>query len=206
MVIKMKRIAIITMLLLVFGSTDSLCRDRASLQLGVSVITDASHNYWSPGVGVYLDALHYSAPNIAYGFHFGLSSNGESESVERQYISSRLFSLEIMPALRIQTNRQSMIPFDFYFQTAIGLTIVDGGYAYNPPMPPPPACVDCTTVSDGSENLITAGAFGMNIGFGLVSNNAGMFRYDMTLLYHIGFSEPERNEFVSLTLGVMLGV
>ena len=152
-----------------------------------------------------LNALHYSTPNIAYGFLFGLSTNGESESISNQYISSRLFSFEFMPALRIQTDRQGKRLFDFYFQTAIGFTVVDGGYSYEPPLPPLPACVDCTTVSDGGENIVKASSLGMNFGVGLVSSNAGPIRYDVTLLYHIGFSEPERNEFFSVTFGVMFG-
>jgi hypothetical protein len=201
----MKRIVFLILIFSVVCAARGNSQSRATFQIGIIEVTDRSHDYWGPGYGWSLYALHYSNPNVAFGINFGMNTNMASSDIKRFNINARLISIELMPMLRIQTNRPSSSWFNVYFQSAIGLAIVDGSKVYETPLLPPPACVGCSTISDGGENLAKAGALGMNFGVGLISNNFGKFRYDMTLLYHIGLSEPERNEFVSLSFGVMLG-
>jgi len=196
-------IALIVLLLVV--SPAAFSSTRTTLQLGVSVVTDDSHEYWTPGIFAGLSVLHYPTLKFAYGLSMGFGSHSTSESAESVGIEGRLISIEAMPVIRLQTSTAHYFPVNIYFQIAAGVMIVDATYSrWLPPSPPQP-CSSCTISESGPSDVFNSGVFGMNLGIGVVSITSGKIRYDMLIQYHFEINDPIQDEFMTFTLGIMFG-
>ena len=154
------------MVLLLTVSPAVLSSTRTTLQLGTSVVTDDSRDYWTPGIFAGVSVLHYTTANFAYGLSFGFGTHSTSETVERTGIEGRLNSIEAMPVLRLQTNRDFLA--NIYFQVAAGVMIVDATYSSWPPPFPLQPCSSCTTFDSGHGDEFNSNVFGMNLGIGVV--------------------------------------
>ena len=164
------RHVIILIVLLLAVSPAAFSSTRTTLQLGASVVTDDSREYWTPGIFAGLSVLHYTTANFAYGLSLGFGSHSTSESAESAGIEGRLNSIEAMPVLRFQTNRAHNFPANIYFQVSAGVMIVDGTYSRWPPPNPPQPDSSCTTFESGYSDVFNSGVFGMNLGIGVVLN------------------------------------
>ena len=186
--------------------THCLAHDiRYSIDVGYSREISAAGKYWNAGFVVDINTFHAFTQNILIGGHLSChrwTPEGNPDLVGANWIAhGSAFLLNLYPSIRFTTSIERSRLFSAFIQFGAGVTIIHNNSSLHivPIVPGNPTGWYADLMESQSRP-------GLSIGAGISSMNNGRVRFEIFPMFNVAFTFDEYIRYVSVNVGVAVGM
>jgi hypothetical protein len=178
-------------------------RVMSNFHIGYALET-VEYKYWKPGLSLGINLMFPVHPNVLVGgrlsYHRWTPEN-DPGLVGANWIAEGSMSLfEVYPSVRLTTSVMNPGPVAFYVQVGGGFAYADNNASlYIEPVVPDPQGWYVDLIDSQMRP-------GISVGAGMATRTRGRLRGEVLLLYNEMFTRDESLKFVTLNIGLFVGM
>lgn len=162
------------------------------------------YKYWDPGMSIGMNLMFPVHPNVLVGgslsYHRWTPENNPGLEGANWIASGSMSLYEIYPSVRLTTSVMNPGPISFYVQVGGGFAFVDNNASlFIEPVVPDPQGWYIDLIDSQMRP-------GISVGVGMTSRTRGRLRGEILLLYNEMFTRDETLQFVTLNIGLFVGM